>query len=156
MNLRENAKKVLAEKAKEYAVGGNRFANFFTIAVLMNVTPIEALKGCLSKHLASCLDLIDGRLKPTEAMLLEKFGDAFNYCVLAQGMLEHNSDIDSYIGQEESRMNGMWNIKDLKKLFIRECSKMNNSDSFYRLQDIIDSMYNRLYRELELLSDGEF
>ena len=87
----EKIKRVLIEKAKEYATEGNRFHNFDVAARLRNTTREKALEGMWLKHLVSVLDLIswcDGQEERiTLPLINEKIGDCINYLILLEGML---------------------------------------------------------------------
>lgn len=83
----EKIEAVLGTKAKEYAMGGDRLHNFKTAAAMGQTTPEKALWGMAMKHLVSVTDLIEGRLKNTEAMADEKIGDLINYLILLEAVL---------------------------------------------------------------------
>ena len=76
----------LASKAKEYAKS-DRLYNFKRAAGIQETTPEKALLGMWSKHLVSILDLIEGTLPATEAILNEKIGDTINYLILLKALL---------------------------------------------------------------------
>lgn len=78
--------KTLASKAKEYTKG-DRLYNFKRAAGIQETTPEKALLGMWSKHLVSILDLIEGTLPATEAILNEKIGDTINYLILLKALL---------------------------------------------------------------------
>ena len=76
----------LASKAKEYAKS-DRLYKFKRAAGIQETTPEKALLGMWSKHLVSILDLIEGTLPATEAILNEKIGDTINYLILLKALL---------------------------------------------------------------------
>jgi len=78
---------VLGQKAKEYALGGDRLHNFKTAAALLQTTQAKALWGIAAKHLVSVADLVEGRLPPTEYFVNEKIGDLINYLILLEAVL---------------------------------------------------------------------
>lgn len=80
-------KTTLGSKAKEYAIG-DRLYNFKRAAEISRTTPQRALAGMLMKHLVSVLDLVEGSLPATEAMINEKIGDAINYLILLEAILK--------------------------------------------------------------------
>lgn len=86
----EKIKTVLGEKAKEYAVNGDRLHNFRRAAQVGNTTPAVALKGMLMKHLVCVLDMLDGNMQPTEYLISEKIGDIINYLILAEALLNES------------------------------------------------------------------
>jgi len=88
----EKIRKVLTAKAKEYATDINRFHNFEVAGRIDGETPEKALWGMFKKHLVSVMDLIDWcegkENKITEYLIDEKIGDAINYLILLEGMLQ--------------------------------------------------------------------
>ena len=82
------SKQVLIKKANGYSMNGDRLWNFKKNYSFMNDNPTENLKGYIRKHLASCMDIITGKIVADEAMIVEKFGDVFNYCVLAIALIK--------------------------------------------------------------------
>lgn len=77
----------LAHKSKEYGLG-DRLHNFKVAAAMQGTTPENALLGMLAKHLVSVVDLCQGRLTNTEQMANEKIGDAINYLILLEAVLD--------------------------------------------------------------------
>jgi hypothetical protein len=84
------AKETLIKKANEYSMDGDRLWNFKHNHSFMNKDPLQNLNGYLRKHLASCMDMLDGKIEPTKDMVIEKFGDVYNYCILAVAIIEEN------------------------------------------------------------------
>lgn len=78
---------VLGDKAKEYALGGDRLHNFKTAAAMGQTTQAKALWGIAMKHVVSVVDLVEGRLPPTEYFVNEKIGDLINYLILLEAVL---------------------------------------------------------------------
>jgi len=88
----EKCQGVLVVKEGEYSVARDRLHNFKRAAALLYVQPETALLGMWAKHLVSILDIVDdvvssGRV-PTQEVISEKFGDAINYLLLLEGLLE--------------------------------------------------------------------
>jgi hypothetical protein len=81
----------LASKAKEYA-SEDRLYNFKRAAEMSRTTPIEALKGMMLKHLVSVFDLMEGKLENTAYLVNEKVGDAINYLILLEALLEEKRE----------------------------------------------------------------
>ena len=79
--------RTLATKAQEYAIG-DRLYNFKRAAGMLNTTPQKALLGMMAKHLVSVLDLIEGSIPATPAMVDEKLGDMINYLILLEAILK--------------------------------------------------------------------
>lgn len=110
----DSIRKVLSSKAKEYAKG-DRLYNFKRAAEINHTTPELALAGMLVKHWVSVLDLVEGTLENTEAMVNEKVGDTINYLVLLKAILQEKRDF--YITFKEDVRAIESAIQDLK-----ECS----------------------------------
>jgi hypothetical protein len=91
IDLLAMARETLVKKAKEYSMDGDRLWNFKPNYVFMNKDPLQNLNGYLRKHLASCMDMLDGKIEPTKDMVIEKFGDVYNYCILAVAIIEENN-----------------------------------------------------------------
>lgn len=95
------AKKILGEKAKQYASEEDRLQQFKAAARIMGNTQAQALWGMAMKHLVSVQDLVAGRLKPTPNLVDEKIGDMINYLILLDAIFteesqnEINSSLDS-------------------------------------------------------------
>lgn len=85
-------KSVLGNKAKEYAMEGDRLHNFKVAARVKNETPEKALWGMATKHLVCIIDMIDGKLEATDAMVDEKVGDMINYLVLLEALLKERNN----------------------------------------------------------------
>jgi len=84
------ARETLVKKAKEYSMDGDRLWNFKPNYTFMDWNPLQNLNGYLIKHLASCMDILSGKIDPTKEMIIEKFGDVYNYCILAVAIIEEN------------------------------------------------------------------
>ena len=80
----------LGHKAKEYVQEGDRLYNFKVAARVNNTTSAKALWGMITKHLVSVMDLKDGKLKATHAMINEKIGDMINYLILLEAILKED------------------------------------------------------------------
>lgn len=80
---------ILASKAKEYA-RGDRLSNFKKAAAAMGGTPEKACLAFWMKHVISICDLVNdveaGKEVPL-AMWEEKLGDAINYLVLLEAIV---------------------------------------------------------------------
>ena len=79
----------LGAKAKEHAIG-DRLYNFKRAADVLRQTPQQALAGMFMKHLVSVLDLVEGSIPATEAMVNEKLGDAINYLILLEAIFKED------------------------------------------------------------------
>lgn len=82
IDLEQSSRETLVNKAKEYALNGDRLWNFKTTYAFNIMHEQEVLQGYLLKHLNSCMDILTGKIEPTSLMILEKFGDVYNYCIL--------------------------------------------------------------------------
>ena len=83
---------VLGNKAKEYALNGDRLHNFKVAAQINGESQARALWGMATKHLVSVIDLIEGRLEPTEHLINEKIGDMINYLILLEAIFQEGID----------------------------------------------------------------
>jgi hypothetical protein len=88
MSLQSMARETLNNKEKEYSFT-SRFDNFITASKLQGCSVEDAIIGMATKHFVSVLDLIEGRLQPTEYLLKEKFGDAYNYVCLLRAYVKN-------------------------------------------------------------------
>lgn len=90
----EECKKVLIEKAKEYAKGDeDRMHNFNRAAQITGECREKALFGFFLKHLVSVMDIVDDmnnnpNYVPNKALVEEKIGDAINYLLLLEASIE--------------------------------------------------------------------
>ena len=83
----------LAEKNEEYARENNPLHNFHAAAAMNNCTPEEALWGMAAKHIISVRDMVFDRQQgifPSPEMLSEKIGDAINYLILLEAVMEES------------------------------------------------------------------
>lgn len=80
--LLQNTHNTLIRKQGEYSLDEDRLSCFKRAAHIQQTTNAKALAGMLSKHIVSIYDMISAETPPTEAMALEKCGDAINYLVL--------------------------------------------------------------------------
>lgn len=81
---------LLLTKGSEYSASANdRLAAFKQAAALERTTPQRALFGMLAKHLVSIQNMCDRRIRDySKEQWLEKIGDAINYLILLQGIVE--------------------------------------------------------------------
>lgn len=90
----EECKKVLIEKAKEYAKGDDdRMHNFNKASQITGECREKALFGFFLKHLVSVIDIVDDMNKnskyiPSRPLVEEKIGDAINYLLLLEASIE--------------------------------------------------------------------
>ena len=80
--LLNNTHNTLIRKQNEYSLDEDRLSCFKRAAHIQQTTNAKALAGMLTKHVVSIYDMIASETAPTEAMALEKCGDAINYLVL--------------------------------------------------------------------------
>lgn len=89
---------VLGSKAGEYANDKDRLHNFKAAAALQGVTPIEALRGMMTKHTISIYDMIgSGKMFPLEVWD-EKIGDHINYLILLRALVTEQEFEDRALG----------------------------------------------------------
>lgn len=84
-------RRVLGLKAAEYVRDDDRLSNFKRAAAMLQISPEAALMGMLSKHLVSIMDMVDDvslEIAHPRAAWNEKIGDAINYLVLLDALLQ--------------------------------------------------------------------
>lgn len=87
-------KRILIEKAKEYAKGDDdRMHNFNRAAQITGECREKALFGFFLKHLVSVMDIVDdmnnnSKYIPNKPLVEEKIGDAVNYLLLLEASIE--------------------------------------------------------------------
>jgi len=83
----------LVSKGREYASSTDRLHNFNRGALVQGISPAACLRGYMTKHLVSVLDIIEavedheGGYVPPAELIDEKLGDLINYCVLLEAVL---------------------------------------------------------------------
>lgn len=99
----ERCRKVLCQKAYEYAEKDDRLHNFHVASVLQGCDPASSLGGMMIKHVVSLYDLIRRRSKGekiTKELFEEKIGDTINYLILLTAILEDEENsktpVDSF------------------------------------------------------------
>jgi len=101
----ESIRSVLSEKAKEYAMGCDRYHNFNIAARILDTTPEKALVGMWVEHIVSVLDLVEmsdrSPEKLTDAMIDKKIGYSINYLILLEGMLKARVEKIEKLAEEE-------------------------------------------------------
>lgn len=89
---------VLASKAVEYAPGADRLHNFKRAAAITGESPAEVCVGFMAKHLVSVLDIVDSKEarlgRVPQERIDEKFGDAINYLILLEALLNDVADLE--------------------------------------------------------------
>lgn len=93
LNRLAKIEQTLNNKAKEYALDGDRLHNFKIAARIKGETQAKALWGMAMKHLVSIDDLVAGRLIPTPEMIEEKIGDMVNYLILLEAVFAESKGI---------------------------------------------------------------
>ena len=87
-------KRILIEKAKEYAKGDDdRMHNFNMAAQITGECREKALFGFFLKHLVSVIDIVtemnkNSEFVPSKSLTEEKIGDAINYLLLLEASIE--------------------------------------------------------------------
>lgn len=83
----DQARRVLVDKAREYASNGNRLHNFIVAGQFLGTTPEQALLAFAAKHFVSLSDMVrTGDIYPPEVWD-EKLGDALNYLILLRAQV---------------------------------------------------------------------
>lgn len=91
-------KRILVEKAKEYANTNDRLHNFNKGAQISGQSREKVLWGFALKHYISFLDMLDkvenDQLPPIE-MVDEKIGDLINYLILCEASIKNKIWIEA-------------------------------------------------------------
>lgn len=136
----EKIKKVLGNKAKEYASRVDRLHNFNEARKIFRCNTKEyALLGMLNKHLVSVVDMIEKWEKhgilPSVSMLDEKIGDTINYSILLEALfledILNNATEKTINGICEQRPNNEKPNDDvkIKEVFVKEkCTVVKFND----------------------------
>lgn len=86
-HMQEVSVETLLNKAKEYAIGGDRLHNFKVAADVQGISPTAALAGMMAKHTVSVYDMIGtGDVYPMD-LWEEKIKDSINYLFLLWALL---------------------------------------------------------------------
>ena len=89
-NRLEACKALLIPKGEEYSRNGDRLWNFKKAALVLGVSPEQALLGMDVKHRVSVMDMVEdvaeGKL-PLEKVLTEKINDSINYLLLLEALI---------------------------------------------------------------------
>ena len=81
------SKNVLCRKEKEYSEGEDRFDQFWKVASMNSISPMEALWGMASKHVTSVATMVKDPTSYNLKTWREKLGDLRNYIFLAEALL---------------------------------------------------------------------
>ena len=80
-------RKILIDKAKEYADDADRLHNFKVAAALGSITEREALAGMMRKHTVSIYDMTRSPELYSLEMWNEKITDHINYLILLKAVV---------------------------------------------------------------------
>jgi len=83
-------RKVLAEKAGEYATESDRFSNFRVAGKILGCSPEMALWGFAVKHLVSVIGIVEAVDQGEEVdldLVDAKIGDLINYLILLECLI---------------------------------------------------------------------
>ena len=97
-------RETLIVKAKQYAKGSDRLANFKKAATMQNIAPIEALRGMMAKHNVCFYDQLDlavekGKVDPR--IINEVITDMINYLILTEALLIDEKCLEGSEDKEE-------------------------------------------------------
>jgi len=81
-------KDVMISKNAEYAPGDDKLANFKRGAQALGCSPEWYLLALMEKHLTSIRDIVKGDAGYTPQLLREKCGDARNYTILLEALMQ--------------------------------------------------------------------
>lgn len=95
----EKIKNVLSSKSAEYSKANDKHYNFKRAAEIIRKTPETALWGMYLKHLVSIQDIVEKIEEtgnpPKLEILEEKIGDAINYMILLETLIQERIENDS-------------------------------------------------------------
>lgn len=119
-------RKVMVEKATQYAVGGDRLYNFKRASEIERNTPAQALWGKATKHLISIIDMVEGNSPATQEAIDEKIGDMQNYLDLLRAIfieqlavaaeIKEITDAINIVSLEAGRVNASAAGRQLRKI----------------------------------------
>lgn len=84
----EKIRDVLVSKGKEYADDTDRMMNFKSGAAMQGITPLQCLRGYMTKHITSLYNLLQSPDNVAPAVWDEKIGDSINYLILLEALLQ--------------------------------------------------------------------
>jgi hypothetical protein len=125
----ESIKKVLLEKAKDYATEDDRLHNFKFAGRIAGISPERALMGFKLKHDVSVQDIVndlDGGKLPVIERVKEKIGDCINYLILLEALIiERLMDEQMHIvfPKFKSIILPSYDCKSCRYLFTGRCVK---------------------------------
>ena len=82
----------LGIKAQEYAHDEDRLRAFRAAAAIEKTTPEAALGGMLAKHIVSIYDMLGNPRGYSKERWDEKIGDAINYLLLLDALLQDDEN----------------------------------------------------------------
>lgn len=78
---------VSEEKRRVYATPDDEFYNLRRSAKITNTDIATTWKVKMAKQLTTVLDMLEGRITPTQELIDEKLGDVCVYMIIAEGIL---------------------------------------------------------------------
>ena len=81
------SKRLLLRKATEYALGEDRLEQFYRVAAVSDINPVEALLGMTMKHVTSIADMAKDPTLYNLRKWREKITDLRNYTFLLDALL---------------------------------------------------------------------
>ena len=97
----ERVNEILGSKAGEYASDKDRLHNFKKAAALQGGSPLEALRGMMTKHTISIYDMLEADPSGLTFSIEkwdEKITDHINYLILMRALLVEIEDEDVSLG----------------------------------------------------------
>lgn len=92
INIVVRIRNILSNKAKEYAQNDDRLHNFKHAAILSTEQPDTICLMFMLKHLVSMNDIVNNPKKFSDDIILEKFIDFMNYCILLTAIVEEGKN----------------------------------------------------------------
>jgi len=97
----KRVKETLIEKNKEYSTDNSPLHNFHQSAKILRVSPKECALAFMVKHLTSIIDMTQSDVDYPMEIWREKLGDAKNYMILIECLVEEEKTMKLYDRLEE-------------------------------------------------------
>ena len=97
----KRVKETLIKKNKEYSTDNSPLYNFHQSAKLLRVSPKECALAFMVKHLTSIIDMTQSDIDYPMELWREKLGDAKNYMILIECLVEEEKTMKLYDRLEE-------------------------------------------------------
>lgn len=97
----KRVKETLIKKNKEYSTDSSPLHNFHQSAKILRVSPKECALAFMVKHLTSIINMTQSDIDYPMELWREKLGDAKNYMILIECLVEEEKTMKLYDRLEE-------------------------------------------------------